>query len=53
MGLNKGIKTPLTIKSKIGLSRGIRAQLTTKSKTGFSKGIAQAAIEEASITIFG
>jgi hypothetical protein len=36
----KGIKTLLTIKSRIGLSRGIRAPLTIKSKMGFSKGIA-------------
>ena len=38
--LSKGIKVPLTIRSKIGLSRGIRALLTIKSRTGFSGDIA-------------
>ena len=37
----------------MGLSRGIRALLTIKSKIGLSKNIAQAAIEKASITVFG
>ena len=53
MGLNKGIKAPLTIRSRIGLSRGIRAPLTIKSKMGLSKNIAQVAIKEASVIIFG
>ena len=52
MGLSKGIRAPLTIKSKIGLSKGIRVLLTIKNKTGFSGNIAQAAIEKASVTIF-
>ena len=53
MGLSKGIKVPLTIKSRIGLSRGIRAPLTIKSKIGLSKNIAWAVIEEASVIVFG
>ena len=53
MGLNKGIRAPLTIRSKIGLNKGIRAPLTIKSKIGLSRGIAWAVIKEASITIFG
>ena len=53
MGLSRGIRALLTIKSKMGLNKGIRALLTTKNRTGFSGGVAQAAIEEASITIFG
>ena len=52
MGLNKGIRAPLTIKSKMGFSKGIKTPLTIKSKTGLSRDIAQAAIEEASITVF-
>ena len=36
----RGIKMPLTIKSKIGLNRGIRAPLIIRSKTGFSRGVA-------------
>ena len=39
MGLNKGIRAPLTIRSKMGLSRGIRALLIIRSKIGLSKGI--------------
>ena len=53
MGLSRGIRAPLTIKSKMGLNRGIKVPLTIKNKTGLSKGIAWAAIEETSITIFG
>ena len=53
MGLSKGIRVPLTIKSKIGLNRGIRAPLTIKSKIGLNKNIAQAVIKEVSVTIFG
>ena len=52
MGLSKGIRAPLTIKSKIGLNKGIKAPLTIKSRTGLSRGIAWAAIKEASIIIF-
>ena len=52
MGLSRGIRALLIIKSRIGFSKGIKAPLTIKSKIGFSKNIAQAAIEEASITIF-
>ena len=40
MGLSRGIRVPLTIKNKIGLNRGIRAPLTIKSKIGLSGGIA-------------
>jgi hypothetical protein len=40
MGLGKGVRAPLTIKSRIGLSRGIRAPLTIKSKMGFGGGVA-------------
>ena len=39
MGLNRGIRAPLTIKSRIGLNKGIRALLTIKSKMGFNRGI--------------
>ena len=39
MGLNKGIRVPLTIKSKIGLSKGIKAPLTIKSRISLNKGI--------------
>ena len=53
MGLNKGIRALLTIKSKIGLNKNIRALLTIRSRTGLSGGIAWAAIEEASVTVFG
>ena len=53
MGLNKGVRAPLTIRSKMGLNRGIRAPLTIKSRIGLSGGVAQAAIEEASVTVFG
>ena len=53
MGLDKGIRALLTIKSKMGLSRGIRVLLTIRNKIGLSRGIAQAAIKEVSITVFG
>ena len=53
MGLSRNIRAPLTTKSKMGLDKGIRAPLTTKSKIGLSRSVAQAAIKEASITIFG
>ena len=36
----------------MGLSRGIRAPLTIRSRIGLSKGIAWAVIEETSITVF-
>ena len=36
----------------MGLSRGIRVLLTIKSKMGLNKDIAWAVIKEASITIF-
>ena len=52
MGLSKGIRVPLTIKSKIGLSKGIRAPLTIKSKIGLGGGMAWAVIKKAGITIF-
>ena len=35
----RGIKAPLTIKSKISLNKGIKALLITKSKIGLSKGL--------------
>ena len=37
----------------MGLSKSIKVLLTIKSKIGLSRGVAWAAIEEASITIFG
>ena len=40
MGLSKGVKALLTIKSKIGLSKDIRALLTIKSKIGLGGGMA-------------
>ena len=52
MGLSRGIRAPLTIRSRMGLSRGIRALLTIKSRMGFSGGVAYIAIKEASVTIF-
>ena len=52
IGLGKGIRVPLTIKSKIGLSRGIRAPLTIKNRTGLSGNMAWVAIKETNITIF-
>ena len=52
IGLNKGIRALLTIRSKMGLNRGIKALLTIKSKIGLSRGMAWAAIKEANITIF-
>ena len=48
----RGIRAPLTIKSRIGLNRGIKAPLTIKSKIGLSKSVAQAVIEEAGVTVF-
>ena len=53
MGLGKGIRVLLTIKSRMGLDRGIRALLTIRSRMGLSKSVAWAVIEEASITVFG
>ena len=40
MGLSKGIRAPLTIKSKIGLSKDIRALLTIRSRMGLGRGMA-------------
>ena len=40
MGLSRDIRIPLTIRSKIGLSRGIRAPLIIRSKMGLSGGVA-------------
>ena len=37
----------------MGLNKGIRALLTIKSKIGLNRGIAWAAIEEVNITVFG
>ena len=39
MGLSKDIKALLTIKSKIGLNRGIKAPLTIKNKIGLNRNI--------------
>ena len=36
----RGIRAPLTIRSRMGLSKGIRAPLTIRSRIGFSKGVA-------------
>ena len=52
MGLGKGIKTPLTTRSKMDLNKGIKALLTIKNKIGLSRGITQAAIKKANITVF-
>ena len=40
MGLSKGIRALLIIRSRMGLNKDIRAPLTIRSKTGFSGGIA-------------
>ena len=40
MGLSKSVRVLLTIKSKMGFSKGIRVPLTIKSKIGLSGGIA-------------
>ena len=37
----------------MGLSRGIRAPLIIKSRIGLSRGVAWVAIEEVNITVFG
>ena len=37
----------------MGLSKGIKAPLTIRSKIGLSGNMAQAAIKKASITVFG
>jgi hypothetical protein len=47
-----GMRTPLTIRSRMGLGRGIRAPLTIRSRIGLSGGIAWAVIEEAGVTVF-
>ena len=52
MGLGKGVRTLLTIKSRIGLGRCIRVPLTIKSKIGLNRNIAWAVIEETSVIIF-
>jgi hypothetical protein len=52
IGLSKGIRALLTIKSKMGLSKGIRVPLTIKSRMGFNRDIAWAVIEEVSVIIF-
>ena len=53
MGLSRGVRVPLTIKSRMGFNRDIRALLTIKSKIGLSKSMAWAVIKEVSITVFG
>ena len=53
MGLDRGIKAPLTIKSRMGFGRYIRALLTIRSRMGLGRGVAWAIIEEASVTVFG
>jgi hypothetical protein len=40
MGLSRGVRVPLTIKSRMGLSRGIRVPLTIKSRMGLNRGVA-------------
>ena len=52
IGFNKDVKALLTIKSKISFNKGIRMPLTIKNKIGFSRGMAQAVIKEAGVTIF-
>ena len=53
MGLSKGVRALLIIRSKIGFNKGIRAPLTIKNKIGLNRGVAQAVIKEAGIIIFG
>ena len=53
MGLSRGIRAPLIIRSRMGFSRGIKALLTIRSKTGLSGGVAWVAIKEVNITVFG
>ena len=52
IGLNRGVRVPLTIKNKMGFSRGIKAPLTTKSKIGLNKDMAWVVIKEAGVTVF-
>ena len=40
MGLSKGIKVLLTIKNKMGLNRGIKAPLIIKNRIGLSRSVA-------------
>ena len=40
MGLSRGIRALLIIKSRMGLGRGIRAPLIIKSRIGFSGAMA-------------
>ena len=53
MGLSRGVRAPLTIRSRIGLGRDIRAPLTTRSRMSLGGGVAWAVIEEAGVTVFG
>jgi hypothetical protein len=39
MGLSRGMRALLTIRSRMGLSRGIKAPLTIRSRIGLSRGI--------------
>jgi hypothetical protein len=39
MGFSKGMRVLLTIRSRIGFSRGVRVLLTIKSRMGLSRGI--------------
>jgi hypothetical protein len=39
IGLSKGIRAPLTIRSRMGLGKGMRAPLTIRSRMGLSRGI--------------
>jgi hypothetical protein len=43
----------LTIRSRMGLSRGMRAPLIIRSRIGLGGGVAWAAIKEAGVTVFG
>jgi hypothetical protein len=39
MGLSRGMRAPLTTRSRMGLGRGMRAPLTIRSRMGLGKGI--------------
>jgi hypothetical protein len=53
MGLSRGIRALLTIKSRIGLSRGIRGPLAIRSRIGLGSKVAWVSIKETGVTVFG
>ena len=52
MGLGRGVRALLTIRSRMGLSKDMRAPLTIRSRMGLGRGMAWAVIEEAGVTVF-